>query len=131
MARSSERSRSKDETINSAKSTTRRRSVKIVDVKVSLKKLRKYHGRCFYNNGKCTIYIDSDTKTHDLFLSTLLHEFVHLLLYLIDDLRTTSLLGNKNSKVVLISRKKVKEKEEQICTKVEEYFLKLFRKYLL
>lgn len=106
--------------------------VKITTVKIYGTKLRKYDGFCERKKDHYRIYLDlSDSDSHEKFLATLVHEFIHVCIDLINNKKLTFLLSKniKEPKVVGISESKLDEIEEKICQETEKEFLKIFKKY--
>lgn len=108
------------------------KSVKITTIKIYGTKLRKCDGFCERKKDHYRIYLDLfGFDSHEEFLTTLIHEFVHVCIDLINNKRLTFLLSKniKEPKVVEVSGSKLDKIEEKICQETEKEFLKIFKKY--
>jgi|GEM_PF-3717891 len=106
---------------------------KIADIKIYLKKLRNEKGVCVsLSKNKFNIFVDTrKLRDSKAILSVLLHEFVHVLFYLLESEKFLSYLcRDKDDKVVTVSEKYISKIEEKVCNGVEKCFKKLFEKYL-
>jgi len=106
--------------------------VKITTVKIYGTKSYKYDGFCEKKKNHYRICLSlPNHSSHEEFLATLIHEFIHMCIDLISNKKLTFLMSKNTEepKVVRISKAKLDKVEEKICQETEKEFLRIFKKY--